>query len=79
MNCEEWLRRYRDRLLERRPGLTNRDLYDLANVEVYYELCGDYPEHPEKAADAEIGFWDTEEMGETARARAPLVWRSPGG
>ncbi|MGH8139896.1 MAG: hypothetical protein ACREVV_17095 [Steroidobacteraceae bacterium] len=61
MNREEWLHRYRARLIERRPGLTSRDLDDFAGMQAYADLCVDHPEQPEKAADAEIGEWDKED------------------
>jgi len=61
MTREEWMARYRARLTARRPGLTRRDLDDLASLEAYHDLCVDNPDNPEKAADMELREWDKED------------------
>jgi hypothetical protein len=57
----EWLRRYRERYHSRRPHLTAKQLDDLADVEAYDALSGEFPDDPEAAAERELRDWDAEE------------------
>ncbi len=61
MERADWLHRFRRRLRQRRPGLTERDLYDVANIETYDDLCTKYQDDPEGAADEETGQWKEED------------------
>jgi hypothetical protein len=65
MDRNEWLRRYRARLLERRPSLTGEELDELANIEAHEALSADYPDNPERAVDDEL---DSEQAPDVARA-----------
>jgi hypothetical protein len=60
MKREEWLRRYRAQIHNRRPGITERDLYNLANIETYDDISGNHADEPERAANQEIDAWDRE-------------------
>lgn len=58
MTRSEWLQRYRERYRLRRPDLTAQQLDDLADIEAYDSLGGDYPDDPEAAAESEVRDWD---------------------
>jgi hypothetical protein len=58
MKREEWLSRYRAQMHKLRPRLTERDLYNFANVETYDDIRGRYEDDPERAASQLITAWD---------------------
>jgi hypothetical protein len=60
MNRNEWLHRYRQRYRQRRPDLTAEQLDDVADIEAFDSLSGDYPDDPEAAAESTIVDWDQE-------------------
>ena len=53
MDRDEWLRRFRARLLERNPSIPDDVLAAVAGIEAYEALSRDYPENPEKAVENE--------------------------
>jgi hypothetical protein len=57
MDREEWLRRFRARLMERNPSIPANVLGELAGDEAYESLSAEYPEDPEKAVDDEANDW----------------------
>ena len=53
MNRDEWLRRYRARLLECEPSLSKEELEEVAGIEAHEALSAEYPNNPEQAVDDE--------------------------
>jgi hypothetical protein len=51
MDREEWLRRFRARLLERNPSMAADVLAGIAGTEAYETLGGKYPDNPEDAVE----------------------------
>ena len=53
MDRDEWLRRFRARLLELNPSIPDDVLAAMAGIEAHEALSADYPDNPEKAVDDE--------------------------
>ena len=53
MDRNEWLRRYRARLIERQPSLSEEELEEVAGIEAHEALSAEYPNNPEQAVDHE--------------------------
>ena len=53
MDRDEWLRRFRARLLERNPAIPVDVLAGMAGIEAYESLSAKYPDNPENAVDDE--------------------------
>jgi hypothetical protein len=53
MDREEWIRRFRARLLERNPSMAADVLAGIAGSEAYDALSAHYPDNPEDAVDDE--------------------------
>jgi len=57
LSPEEWLRRFRARLLERNPSITDDVLIKVAGIEAYETLNARYPDNPENAVDDDAKNW----------------------
>lgn len=53
MDRDEWLRRFRARLLKRNPSIPDDVLAAVAGMEAYEALSAAYPDNPEQAVDDE--------------------------
>ena len=53
MDREEWIRRFRARLLERNPSMAADVLAGIAGPEAYETLSAHYPDNPEDAVNDE--------------------------
>ena len=53
MDRDEWLRRFRARLMERNPSIPADVLAGVAGTEAYESLSAKYPDNPENAVDDE--------------------------
>jgi hypothetical protein len=53
MEKEEWLKRYKARMIER--GLSEKDAQAITDVTANDEYCGE--DDPEDSADDELSYW----------------------
>ena len=51
LTCDEWLRRYRARILYHQPNLSRELLDDYGTIDTYQAMSLDFPDDPELAVD----------------------------